>query len=137
MKANRIVLIMVIAALFATMVLAQGRGGGRKYNPATETTVKGTVEDVQQLSGKGGGGTGTHLTLKTDAGTLDVHVGPTSFLTAQQVSFAKGDQIEVTGSKVNTDTLIAREIKRGDKVLTLRDKQGIPAWSQGRASTKQ
>jgi hypothetical protein len=41
----------------------------------------------------------------------------------------------VTGSKVKYDggdALVAREIKKGDKVLTLRDEKGNPAWSMGR-----
>jgi hypothetical protein len=30
------------------------------------------------------------------------------------------------------DALIAREVKKGGKTLTLRDAQGVPAWSGGR-----
>jgi DNA/RNA endonuclease YhcR with UshA esterase domain len=121
-----------VTAFFATLVavsFAQARGG-RNYNPATETTVKGTVEEVQQIPGQRGG-TGTHLMLKTNSGTLDVHVGPTSFVSNQQFSFAKGDEVEVTGSQAGSNTLIAREIKKDGKVLTLRNQQGIPAWSGG------
>ncbi|MHB8484307.1 MAG: hypothetical protein ACYDCM_01050 [Candidatus Acidiferrales bacterium] len=103
------------------------------YDPATEVTMKGTVEAVKQLAGPRGWA-GTHLGLKTDAETLDVHVGPSWFLAQSKISFAKGDQIEVTGSKVkfeNSDAVIAREIKKGDKTITLRNAQGIPAWSGG------
>jgi len=118
-----------IAATLVTISFSQGRGN-RNYNPATETTVKGTVEEVQQIPGQGAN-TGTHLVLKTDSGTYDVHVGPTSFLASQKFSFAKGEEVEVTGSKIGSDTLIAREIKKDGKVLTLRNQQGIPAWSGG------
>ena len=138
MKLKTTLILAAITALFVTLSFAQGRGGNkgaRMYNPATETTVKGTVEDVQQVPGKRGG-TGTHLTLKADSGTFDVHVGPTSFVSNQQFSFAKGDEVEVTGSKVGTDTLIAREIKKGDKILMLRNQQGTPAWSGGRQAQK-
>jgi DNA/RNA endonuclease YhcR with UshA esterase domain len=64
-----------------------------------------------------------------------VLVGPSSFLQEKNFSFAKGDQIEVTGSKVKygtSDAIIAREIKKGDKVLTLRNEKGVPEWSMGR-----
>jgi hypothetical protein len=115
-----------------------GRGHPKSspnYNTATEITVKGTVEAVnQQTSPKGWGG--THIILKTEKETFDVHVGPSWYLTQNNFSFAKGDQIEVTGSKVkfgNTDAVLAREIKKGDKSLTLRNAQGVPAWSRGRA----
>jgi hypothetical protein len=75
------------------------------------------------------------LIVKTDKETLEVHLGPTAFLEKEKFTFAKGDQIEVTGSKVKiegADALIAREVKKGGKTLTLRDAQGVPAWSGGR-----
>jgi hypothetical protein len=51
------------------------------------------------------------------------------------MTFAKGDNIEVTGAKVKyegADAVLAREVKKGDKTLTLRNAAGIPQWSQGR-----
>jgi hypothetical protein len=54
-------------------------------------------------------------------------------VSSQGFSFAKGDQVEVIGSRVrmdSTDGVIAREIKKDDKVLTLRDAQGFPKWSR-------
>jgi len=115
---------------YSQMGAARGKGG-RLYNPASETTVKGTVEEVKTIS-RGRGWGGTHLDLKTESGTFDVHLGPSGFLKKQNFKFAKGDQIEVTGSKVKYqghDAIIAREVKIGAKVLTLRDAQGIPEWS--------
>jgi DNA/RNA endonuclease YhcR with UshA esterase domain len=111
-------------------------GGGRFYNPSTETTVTGTIEDVRSVPGRNGRGWGgTHLDLKTESGKFDVHLGPSAFLAAKHFTFAKGDQVEVTGSKVTYqghDAIIAREVTAGGKVLTLRNAQGIPEWSGGR-----
>jgi len=110
----------------------RGPRGAPVYNPATEITVKGTVEAVHQVTGRQGWG-GTHLQLKTESETLDVHVGPSWFLSQKKMTFAKGDQIEVTGSKVKfdkADALLAREITKGDQKLTLRDKNGFPVWSR-------
>jgi hypothetical protein len=56
-------------------------------------------------------------------------------VTSKHFDFAKGDAITVTGSKVKMggqDVVIAREIKKGDQVLTLRDARGFPLW-YGRA----
>ena len=105
------------------------------YDPATEVTINGTIEAVNQLKGPRGWA-GTHLGLKTDSGTIDVHAGPSWFLAQNKVSFEKGDQIEVTGSKVKfngEDAVIARELKKGGSTITLRNAQGIPAWSRGRS----
>jgi DNA/RNA endonuclease YhcR with UshA esterase domain len=126
----------LMSFLTAAVVFAQQQTGQRRgmprYDPATEATVTGIVQEVKQVAGSAGW-SGTHLTLDTDAGTFDVHVGPSVFLTEKGFTFAKGDQIEVTGSKVKyeaADALIARVVKKGDKVLTLRDAKGFPVWSR-------
>jgi len=125
----------LLALPFAYAQRGPGQGQrARIYNPANETTVKGTVEDVKTVTGRRGW-SGTHLTLKTADKTFDVHLGPSSFLKEKGVSFAKGDQIEVTGATAEvrgSEALIAREVKKDGKTLTLRDAQGIPKWSRGR-----
>ena len=156
MKARLGVFSTASVALMTTIavptVLAQmGSGRGRmmpQYDRATEVTVKGTVEGVQESMMQGGhaqqmgnmgqmgrmGHMGLHLILKASKETYTVLVGPSQFVKDKGFSFAKGDEIEVTGSKVKygeTDALIAREIKKGNKVLTLRNAQGIPEWSGG------
>jgi hypothetical protein len=121
-------------ALVVPLVFGQAGPARRLYDPSTEATVKGTVDNVVQQTGRRAF-SGTHLVLKTDAGDLTVHVGPSGYISAQGFSFAKGDALEVTGSKVKMggqDVLLAREIKKDGKVLTLRDAQGIPKWSRGR-----
>lgn len=110
------------------------RQGARMYNPATETTVKGAVEEVKTVTGHQGWN-GAHLTLKTGDKTIDVHLGPASFLKEKGFSFAKGDAVEVTGSKAEfggTEAIIARQVRKGGETLVLRDAQGIPQWPRGR-----
>jgi hypothetical protein len=142
MKSINRVNLAVSLALFALLVLPvayaqRGPGPGqrtRMYNPANETTVKGTVEEVKTTTGRRGWN-GTHLTLKTENKVLDVHLGPASFLIEKGFSFAKGDQIEVTGATTEfggSEAIIAREVKKGSETLTLRDAQGIPLWPRGR-----
>lgn len=124
----------------ASPAFAQGGKGGPRqgpsyYDPSTEVTAKGTVEHVRQVTGRRGWWTGTHVTVKTAKETLDVHVGPSWSLAKKKFTLAKGDQIEVTGSKIKyqgADALIAREVKKGKQILVLRNAQGIPEWSRGR-----
>jgi len=107
MKINRglkVLLVLTVAfGVVAPFGFAQQRmAGGKgipKYNPATEVTVKGAVEKVTQDTSPMGW-PGTHLTLKTDTDTLDVHVGPSAFLTEKKFEIAAGDQVEVIGSKI-------------------------------------
>lgn len=128
----------MVPAAFSQM--GAGRGMGQKpvnrlYDPTTEVTVKGTVDEVKTFSGRRGLWSGIHLALQTESGTFDVHLGPASYLKAEGFEFAKGDEAEVTGSKVRyqgQDSIIAREVKLNGKSLTLRDTQGVPKWSGGR-----
>lgn len=131
----------VSLALIGLLVLPaawaqRGPGPGQRariYNPANEVTVKGTVEEIKTVTGRRGWN-GTHLTLKTEDKTFEVHIGPSSFLKEKEFNFAKGDQIEVTGATAKvrgSEALIAREVTKGGKTLVLRDAQGIPKWSRG------
>ena len=95
---------------------------GPVYAPNTETTVKGTVEQVgiavvpggglgQQAQGKYSGP--ILLDLKADSGMFKVVVGPSSFVESKGFKFVQADQIEVTGSKFHGEaTIIARDQKR-------------------------
>jgi hypothetical protein len=61
-------------------------------------------------------------------GVMEVPLGPAWFVASKQMDFAKGDTITVTGSKLTTndqEIVVAREVKKGDKVLTLRDPNGF------------
>lgn len=129
-----VMLIGVVAVVSPTS--AQGPPPGKgvpNYDPATEVTVQGTIQEVKLLTMPGGQG-GTHLVLATNDGMLEVLLGPTAFLKQIGLDPGKGDRIEVTGSKMKydgADALIAREVKVGDKSITLRNAQGVPAWSGG------
>ena len=123
----------ILLAVPVTQAQPRGRGMSRMmYNPSTETTIKGTVEDVTQ--GNRGMMMGTHLTVKTADESVQVMLGPSNFVTSQGFAFAKGDAVEITGSRVTmggTEVVIGREVTKGDKTLTLRDKNGRPKWSGG------
>lgn len=130
---------MVIAGLSTTAYAQAGvRQGGGNYNPATETTLTGTVSEVKNVPSRGRGAGGLHLVLSAPSGAIEVHVGPASFVSSKSVTFAKGDALTVIGSKVTMagqEVVIAREIRKGDQVLTLRDAKGVPVWS-GRRRTR-
>jgi hypothetical protein len=102
-----------------------------KYDPHTETKMKGKVDEVK-LPQKGSEKEVTHLLVKTGSDTMDVYLCPKSFLDDMGVSFNKGDDIALTGSKVKqngTDLILAREVVKGDVTLALRDDKGNPVWS--------
>ena len=134
MKIVKLLSLSVVIASLASTAYAQ-RGmhhGGGNYNPATEATLTGTVDAIKNLPSPGRGGGGLHLVLNVPSGPIEVHVGPASFVKSKNVTFEKGDTLTVVGSKVTMageEVLIAREIKKGDQVITLRDTNGFPLWS--------
>ena len=131
-------LVLSLSSISLSAQRGMGQGQGRRiYDPTTEVIIQGTVEEVkaESCSTCGWSQTGTHLSVKTESETLDVRIGPTRFLKSNNFSFAKGDKVEIIGSKVrinDVDAIMARQVKRGDKTLTLRDTQGFPAWAGGR-----
>jgi hypothetical protein len=135
---SRAVGIGAVFVLVAAASLAQPQrgGGGPRYDLATEATLTGKVGTVEQVAGPGGGRGrrglgGTHLTLETSIETLDVHLGPTAFLDEKKLAIANGDTLVITGSRVTVDgenVFIAREVRKGDSVVTLRDAAGLPLW---------
>ena len=108
------------------------------YDPATETYIKGTVEEVKTVP-HGRMMAGMHLILKADDVTHEVTLGPANFVSGKGFSFAKGDAIELTGSKVNvggTAYIVAREVIKDGRTLILRDKNGAPAWAGTRGGRR-
>jgi len=130
-----------LAGFVGTTALAQRGPGGpmtaSRYDPKTEVTVTGTVEKITESASRGGLRMGRHVTLETDGGTVEVHLGPVGYWKKNGFDLAKGDTIEVTGSKSkvdDTEVMRAREVKKGEKTVTLRNAQGVPLWSRGRRS---
>lgn len=133
MKTIKIVLGVVTVLLIVVLTATSPKRAPRvpTYNAATEVKAQGIVEEVQEFYCPISDDQGTHLKLKTDRGTLQVHVGPARFLRSQQVSFKVGDQVQVLGARLQydgADALLAREITRGDEVFILRDHLGQPVW---------
>jgi hypothetical protein len=89
-----------------------------KYDLQAETKLKGTIEEVR-LPPKGSEKEIAYLLVKSGADTVDVYLCPQSFLAEMGVSFNKGDEISLTGSKVKQGEaalMLAREVVRGNEI---------------------
>jgi len=123
----------VLLVVVLTTIHPRREEGPPAYNAASETTVSGVVEETREFFCPVADDQGMHLVLRTNQGTVFVHVGPARFLRSQQIKFNPGDELSVIGSRVHyqgQDALLAREITRGSEVVILRDHQGRPAWSR-------
>jgi DNA/RNA endonuclease YhcR with UshA esterase domain len=134
MKTRSVVfLILALTVAMAPAFAAQKSAPGvPKYDPTTEAVFKGTVQEVTDRQCPVSGGMGSHVLLKqADGSTIEVHLATTKFLKTYELVFNKGDEIEVTGSKVKfegVDTIFARQVKRGNDTFVFRDKDGSPVW---------
>src|SRR2546427_5899792 len=101
--------ILFLAVFLASLCLAPAIAQKRpettspKYDLHTETKMKVTVEELK-LPPKGSEKEVAHLLGKSGADSVDVYLCPKSFLDDMGVSLEKGDEIGLTGSKVEQDT---------------------------------
>jgi hypothetical protein len=121
--------LLTLAAIgfFSSVALSQAPP---KYDPATETTLKGIVEELKLVPPSGAKPI-VYLVLKSNPDTGQVFLCPKKFLDDMGVAFKADDAVEVTGSQVKQDganLLLAREVVKGGETLTLRFKDGKPAW---------
>jgi hypothetical protein len=110
---------------------AQPKGGGLpKYDLHTEMKTKGVIDEVNLLP------VGTRkdfmeLIIKNGDDKIHIYVCPKPFQEEMGISFSRGDEIAVTGSKVKqeaSDVILAREIVKGTDTLQFRDDKGGPVW---------
>jgi hypothetical protein len=105
-------------------------GGMPKYDLLTETKIKGVIDAVNLLS-VGTRKDFTELVIKSGDDSTHIYLCPKPFQEEMGISFTKGDQIAVTGSKVKQDTsdvILARELVKGTDTLMFRDDKGKPVW---------
>lgn len=101
-----------------------------KYDLLTETKIKGVIDAVNLLS-VGTRKDFTELVIKSGDDSTHIYLCPKPFQEEMGISFTKGDQIAVTGSKVKQDTsdvILARELVKGTDTLMFRDDKGKPVW---------
>jgi len=147
MKIRSIVvfLLVLLASAFGATANAgdkEGSGGGggwgqhgaygQLFDKEKLVTVVGKVLSVDHFTPMKGMGKGVELMVKTDQGTvIPVHLGPAWYIDKTQPHIAKGDSVSVHGSQVTISgkpAVIAGEVKKGDKLLKLRDDDGVPVW---------
>jgi hypothetical protein len=101
-----------------------------KYDTATEAKFKGIVEELKFVPPTGAKPV-AYLVVKSGPDALQIFLCPKKFLDDMGVDFKANDEVEVTGSKIKldgADLTLAREVVKGGDTLTLRFKDGKPAW---------
>jgi sporulation protein YlmC with PRC-barrel domain len=103
------------------------------FDLKTIKTISGQVIKVDRVL-EPGFGMEIRLTVFIDKNQiLPVYLGPAFYIIGSELSkdFKIGDQVTVSGSQATRDNapfMIAINVKRGNEVLRLRDKDGNPEW---------
>ncbi len=118
-----VILLVCCVSCFSQQGPPKGSAAPLKYDLQTETKANGVVDDVKVLS------FGTRkdfiqLILKDGSGTIVLYMCPKPFEDEIGVTFAKGDQISFTGSRVKqeeSEVILARDVAKGEMTFTFRD----------------
>lgn len=101
------------------------------YTPTSEQTMRGWVVETKDFHCPVSGTMGSHITVKNETSTIEVHLAPTSFMKQYDVNIRKGDNVTVVGSKISFEgktALIAKSVAVGQETYSFRDSAGKPLW---------
>ena len=143
--------VVLAAGLFAFETPAQmsvkfsgsdGWGLGTRYeslfNQYNLQIANGTIFSIDTMRPMPDMGRGIQIILRTaTSGDIPVHLGPAWFIQRQEMNLSLNDQIEVKGARFTLNgknVMAAFEVTRtsSDKILLLRDQDGIPNWCSWR-----
>jgi len=104
------------------------------FNPATITTIDGTVTDVGKFKATATGPDMLWLRVRTTDGRMVlVNLGPRSYISTQDFYLVRGDRIHLTGSEVAATAagkrvFLPTQVTYNNQVLRLRSETGTPLW---------
>ncbi len=107
------------------------RFGSRKYDVNKIETLNGKVVSVDAYTSRRVISQGVHLLVDTGKETVEVLLAPSWYLENRDLVIAPEDKIVITGSRIDLDgepAIVAREIRKGNTTLVLRDENGFPLW---------
>ncbi len=103
------------------------------YDPDAIDTISGVVEHVDRQTPLSDMYYGVFLVVDSEDEDYDltVHLGPGWYIDNQDTEVKRGDSVTVAGSRIVLEgepAIIAAEVTLGNKVLRLRERDGMPVW---------
>ncbi|HEY3838007.1 MAG TPA: hypothetical protein VGL72_15605 [Bryobacteraceae bacterium] len=103
-----------------------------KYDTAAVIDFGAVVVEVREVP-KDNPLSGVNLVVRTDSdATFHVYVAPVEFIKTFEITFRKGDNVHVIGSKVKFEgetVVLGREVRKDSSTLYLRGRNGAPYWT--------
>lgn len=103
------------------------------WHAAALKTIHGRVIDLGYEDSCMGHDRVVQIEVRGTGADLLVDLGPLNLIEAQDLSFAIGDEVRVTGlifAAGDLTTVVAADIERNGQKFVLRDADGQPAWDQ-------
>lgn len=132
---------LALLSLISSVALVQAQTGAVETRPAApyydvarEVTLTGTVSSVLTKP-SGGMIMGSHLLFETASGSVDASLGKWGLQGKGALSITVGKQVEVTGvmkTLMGRQVFLARTVKVGDRVYSIRNEHGIQVSPQAR-----
>lgn len=101
------------------------------YDQSRQQTINGLVAETKDYHCPVSGTVGSHITVKLDIGSIEVHLAPASFMKQYEIMIRKDDRVTIVGSKITYDgkpALIAKSVTVGRETFNFRDPKGLPLW---------
>lgn len=128
-------MILLLTAAGAQQRGAVGSSRPTAYDATRESVLLGTVVSFTEDSSRPP--LGAHVTVQTASGTVDVHLGPASYLRSNHFSLAAGESVRLVGVSVSmrgSDVFLARMAQHGTQAIAVRSPNGfLLANSRARA----
>lgn len=107
----------------------------RLYKPTELDELKGTVQEITEITPIPGMAPGVGLTVKDQDGeAIPVHLGPKTFVKLDALGVKRGDKVKAKGAWTQLggkEVFMASKIKKGDgaELKVRRTKDGTPFWT--------
>jgi hypothetical protein len=103
-----------------------------KYDTTTVIDFGAVVVEVQEVQ-KDNPLRGVNLVVRSDSdATFNIYVAPAEYVKSFEITFRKGDNVHIIGSKIkfNGETVVlGREVRKDSATLYLRGRGGEPHWT--------
>jgi hypothetical protein len=101
------------------------------YALTSEQTMRGWVVEAKDFQCLVTGTVGSHITVKNETSSIEVHLAPATFMKQYEINIRKGDKVTIVGSKITYEgksALIAKSVAIGNETYNFRDQSGKPLW---------
>ena len=133
-----VVLLILTNNIFGSRVKWRGSGNwglDNRYillfNSNNVENVTGKVIGVEKFIPIKGMSHGIALVIQTENEIIYIHLGPSWYIENQDIKIGPNEIVKVRGTRINFNgkpSIIASQVKKGDKVLIIRNRNNLPVW---------